>query len=148
MYKKLFYKYKRVVAYLFFGGCTTLVNIVAYYISTRFIHINILISTVLAWFIAVVFAYATNRKYVFESQNEEKKAVLIEFASFIGCRLVTGAIDLGMMYCFVDLLKLNDLIVKIAANLFVIVSNYIASKLIVFTKHGAVKSARKDMADI
>lgn len=148
MIRNLFKKYKRVAAYLFFGVCTTLVNIAAYFVSTRFLHIGILISTALAWFLAVMFAYATNRKYVFESQNEAKKAVLIEFASFISCRLITGAIDLGMMYCFVDLLKLNDLIVKIAANLFVIISNYIASKLIIFTKHGSGKSIQKDIADV
>lgn len=146
MIRNLYRKYKRIVAYLFFGGCTTLVNIAAYFISTRFLHIGMLISTALAWFLAVMFAYATNRKYVFESQNAEKKAVLIEFASFISCRLITGAIDLGMMYCFVDLLKLNDLVVKIAANLFVIISNYIASKLIIFTKHGSSKITQEDVS--
>lgn len=135
MIKKLFLKYKEVIAYLFFGVCTTLVNIASYYICTRYFHIEMKLSTGLAWCFAVAFAYITNKKYVFVSKNNSIKAVFIEFLSFISCRLFTGAIDLGMMFVFVEVLKVNDILIKIASNFIVIIVNYIASRLFIFTEH-------------
>lgn len=132
---KLFVKYKELILYVFFGGCTTLVNVFSYFICTRMFHMHYLVSTVAAWFLAVVFAYVTNRKYVFLSENKDAKAILLEFVSFIGCRLLTGFLDVANMYIFVDLLKLNDVLIKIASNVFVIIGNYVASRLFIFKKH-------------
>ena len=64
--KQRFDKYREIILYLFFGGCTTLVNIVAYYICSR-IGFGTAISTIIAWVLSVLFAYVTNRKYVFEN---------------------------------------------------------------------------------
>ena len=128
-------KYKEFILYAIFGILTTIVNVVAYFISTRMFHINIIGSTVIAWCLAVIFAYVTNRKYVFSSENHTTKAILIEFGAFISCRLFTGGIDVAIMYVFVDMLKMNDLLIKILSNIFVILSNYIASRLFIFTKH-------------
>jgi putative flippase GtrA len=95
---------------------------------------NVMAGTVTAWFLAVLFAYVTNRKFVFKSDSTTSKAILIEITAFFGCRLLTGFIDFGMMYVFADLLKYNDLVIKIISNVIVIVSNYVASRLIIF-KH-------------
>jgi putative flippase GtrA len=135
MINKLFHKYKEMILYAFFGGCTTLVNIFTYYISTRFFHITTVASTIIAWCFAVLFAYITNRKLVFKSENVTIKSITIEFSSFLSCRLFTGAIDLGIMYVFVDLLNLNDLIMKVISNILVIIGNYIASRLLIFKNH-------------
>jgi putative flippase GtrA len=133
--KKLIIKYKEILLYLFFGGCTTLVNIIAYVLGTRLFGLKVMESTVLAWFLAVLFAYLTNRRYVFKSSSTSIKAVFIEAAAFYGCRLLTGFIDFGMMYIFVGLLFWNDLLIKIISNLIVIISNYAASRLFIFKKH-------------
>lgn len=132
---RLYRKYKEAILYLLFGGCTTLVNVVTYYISTRILNINVIGSTILAWCLAVMFAYFTNRKLVFKSENNTAKTILIEFTSFLSCRLLTGTVDLGIMYVFVERLNLNDLLIKIISNLFVIGSNYIASRLLIFKHH-------------
>ena len=132
---KLYHKYKELILYTFFGGCTTLVNIFTYYISTRLFHISIMPSTIIAWFFAVLFAYITNRKIVFKSENITIKSITIELSTFVSCRLFTGAIDFGIMYVFVDLMKINDLIIKILSNILVILGNYIASRLLIFKNH-------------
>ena len=127
-------KYKDVIPYLFFGVCTTLVNIGGYWICAHFFHIGTMSSTVIAWILAVLFAYFTNRKWVFNSDASSAEEIAKEVASFFGCRLATGVIDWAMMLVFVTLLGLNDVVIKTVANIVVIVLNYVASKLIIFKK--------------
>lgn len=135
MIKKLYIKNKKIILYVIFGIGTTLINLLAYAVCTRLINVQLLISTVIAWLISVLFAYMTNRKYVFNSNNKTIKSIIIELISFISCRLLTGAIDVAIMYVFAGLLRYNDLIIKILSNLFVIISNYIASKFFIFKEH-------------
>lgn len=142
MNKKLYQKYREIIWYVFFGGLTTLVNLTAYYILTRFFGIDILLGTFLAWWVAVGFAYVANRKLVFHSQNKAIKAILLELTFFIACRLLTGFLDLGIMYFFVDRLGLPDLILKILSNILVILGNYVASSLYIFKKHGAGRQVK------
>ena len=131
--KALFAKYREMILYLFFGGCTTLVNIVSYYICSR-IGMGTAVSTVIAWVLSVLFAYVTNRKYVFESRAFGFVPILKETAGFFLCRLATGLLDLAIMVVFVDFLHFNDMIIKILSNIIVIVLNYVASKLLIFRK--------------
>lgn len=126
----LFNKYKEVILYLFFGGCTTLVNIVAYYLCDK-IRLSTTVSTIIAWILSVLFAYVTNRKYVFENRDESK-SVIKEISQFFSCRLATGILDLAIMVLFVDVLKYNGMIIKIISNILVIILNYIFSKLVIF----------------
>lgn len=133
--KNLFLKYKEIILYGFFGGCTTIVNVIIYYLSSRWLGLGTVVSTLLAWWIAVLFAYVTNRVMVFHSSNKEMRAILIEFAFFVACRLLTGILDIAIMYLFVDRLGCYDLIIKIISNVFVIIANYIASRLLIFKKH-------------
>ena len=134
--KNLLLKYKSVILYAFFGGLTTIVNIATYYISAHLIHLDTLASTCIAWVVGVLFAYVTNRKYVFESDKIGFGAVLKEVLSFFSCRLATGVVDVAIMYIFVDVLHFNDMFIKVFSNVVVIVLNYIASKLIIFRKEG------------
>ena len=132
MLKKLIKKYWDVIPYLFFGVCTTLVNVATYWICAHPLSLGIMASTVIAWILAVFFAYVTNRKWVFHSEAHGVNEVSKEIVSFFGCRLATGVVDWLCMFVFVELLNINDVVVKVAANIIVIVLNYIASKLVIF----------------
>ena len=131
---QLFKKYQQPILYLFFGVCTTAVNIITYYISAHILSLSVILSTCLAWVISVLFAYITNKWWVFESKCLHLKVVIQECLSFTGCRLFTGACDLLIMFIFVDCLGVNDLFVKIASNVLVVILNYIFSKLIIFKR--------------
>ena len=131
---KIISRYKSVILYLFFGGCTTIINVVSYWILAHGIQINVMISTVIAWFNAVIFAFITNRKWVFESEVRLHKEILKELFAFFVCRITTGMVDFLCMFVFVDILKAYDLLVKILANIVVIIFNYIASKWFIFRK--------------
>ena len=127
--KELLLKYKEVIMYLIFGVLTTVVNIVVYYMIADMLQIHYMISNIVAWFLSVLFAYMTNRKYVFESKSNE---IIKEMISFFGARLATGIMDMVFMWIFVGLHILPDFIAKVITNVFVIVANYILSKLVVF----------------
>jgi len=131
---KLLNKYKEVVLYCIFGGLTTVINIITYFMLSRFFNINYLISNIIAWVLSVLFAYVTNKIFVFRSKNTEFKYVIKELLAFIGCRLFSGLLDIGIMYIFVDIFKFNDFIIKIIANIIVIILNYVFSKVMIFKK--------------
>jgi putative flippase GtrA len=128
-------KNKEIIMYLIFGVLTTLVNIVTYTISTRIFNIDVYSSNVIAWLVSVLFAYLTNRKYVFNSKAKSIKEISKEIFSFYICRVATFLIDMLMMYLMVDMMKIDDLISKIVVNVVVIILNYIFSKLIIFRKN-------------
>ncbi|MEG0282995.1 MAG: GtrA family protein, partial [Clostridia bacterium] len=129
--KKLLQKYSTIINYLIFGVLTTLVNYVVYFISAKLFNVDVIISTTIAWIAAVLFAYITNKKYVFESDATSKKDISKEFFSFITCRLVSGFIDVAIMYVTVNVLGFNDLIMKLASNVVIIIVNYVFSKVFV-----------------
>lgn len=130
----LFEKYKEVFSYCFFGVCTTAVNLATYWMMAHVVGTTTVRGTIIAWFVAVLFAYITNRKWVFQSSVHSFVALIREMLLFYSCRLVTGILDWVIMYVFVDQLHCNDLIIKMIANIIVIIGNYIASKLLIF-KH-------------
>ena len=132
--KELWAKYKDLIPYGIFGVLTTAVNVAVYALCARIFGLSTVVSTVIAWVAAVLFAYITNRKWVFHSTATGMAAILKEIASFFICRLLTGILDVGIMKLFVDILGFNDVIVKIASNIIVIILNYVASKLVIFKK--------------
>ena len=134
--KELYIKYKEIINYLIVGGLTTFVALGVYYGSVlTFLNpnngIELQIANILSWIAGVLFAYFTNRKYVFESKNPNK---LQEAAKFTASRLVTLFLDMATMFIGVTLLKFNDKIIKLIAQVLVIIGNYIFSKLFVFNK--------------
>lgn len=129
MIKKLFRS--QAVRYVFFGGCTTLVNFVLYFIFTRFTSMNMTIANALAVFLSILFAYVVNKLFVFEHKAESFGALGREAASFIGMRLGTMAVDVAG----VDLLHflgMNDLLAKFLIQFIILVLNYLISKFVVF----------------
>ena len=130
--KALFMKYKEVISYLIFGVLTTVVNFVVYFACTDGLHINYLAATAVSWVAAVLFAYVTNRKWVFESKVRGFMPILREMAVFVGCRVFSGVMDMGIMFISVDMIGISDRIAKFITQVAVVVLNYIFSKIIIF----------------
>lgn len=119
--------------YLLFGVLTTIVNYGLYVLFRELFGVSfVVLNTALAWFGAVCFAYYTNRRWVFQSQRVQKRAIAAEFAGFVLSRIATGLLDVGIMAVFSGWIGFNDLLVKILANIVVIVLNYLLSKRLVF----------------
>jgi putative flippase GtrA len=133
---KIYQKYKKIILYLAFGSLTTLVNIIAYFSLHKLGGIQYLASNVMAWIVSVLFAYVTNRLFVFANKGQGLIFIIRECSTFIGCRLFSGLVDTTAMYLMIDLLHYNDLLVKIIANVVVIVLNYGLSQRIVFQDTG------------
>lgn len=131
-FQSVYTKYKDIIPYLFFGVCTTLVNVIAYWLCAHPLNLGTMPSTIAAWFLAVLFAYITNRKWVFHSNAITTPEITRELISFFGCRIATGIVDWLCMFIFVAVLGWNDVIIKFLANVLVIILNYVASKLIIF----------------
>lgn len=134
MIMDLIKKHRDVMPYLFFGICTTIVNVIIYWVCAYPLELSTMLSTITAWIFSVLFAYVTNRKYVFHSNVHGIAAISKEIMYFFVCRLATGIVDWLCMYVFVDLIGINDLGIKVATNILVIILNYVASRLIIFKK--------------
>ncbi|WP_242323648.1 GtrA family protein [Faecalibaculum rodentium] len=126
----IYRKNREVINYLIFGVLTTLVNIAAFTICVDVLHVQYLISNVIAWILSVLFAYITNRRYVF---NSAAVNVGWEIIKFFSSRLSTLALDMAVMWFMVGILQTNNLIAKIIANVLVVIANYVLSKIFVFT---------------
>jgi putative flippase GtrA len=111
-----------------------MVNLFIYYICVRVINLSTFYSTAIAWVFAVVFAFITNKIWVFESKSWMRKIVLKELLAFFLCRIVTGVLDVVIMVISVDIFLLNDVMMKAISNILVILLNYVASKMMIFRK--------------
>ena len=132
----IYKKNKEVVNYLIFGVLTTVINLLTYFIlTTVWLNpqktIELQMSNIISWIIAVIFAYVTNRKYVFDSKNNNK---IKEIFNFFVARLLTLMLDMVIMYLGVNILLFNDKFIKVISQIIIIASNYILSKLFVFKK--------------
>ena len=131
---ELLRKYQDILSYLFFGVLTTVVNFLVYYPLTNLLGMNATVVNVIAWAVSVVFAFLTNKPFVFKSHDWSAKVVFPELSKFIGTRLGSGALETLMIFLLVDCMAMDSNIVKIAVSVLVIVINYVGSKLLVFRK--------------
>ncbi len=138
MVMDLLVKFRSQILYLFFGVLTTVINIVVYGLL-RITDIPVQVSYWVAWFVAVLVAYLTNRKWVFDSQAGTVCEYFDEIVKFYVARLTTGVIGSGIMWIGVSWLHQNDMLWNIIQNAFVIVSNYILSKLVIFRAEKALE---------
>ncbi len=120
---------RELILYVVFGAFTFFVNLISYFFFANMLGINYLVSNAIAWFLSVLFAYITNRIWVFESKSPN---ILKEMSLFFGGRIFSGVVDMLLMYTFIDLLVFDSSISKIIVQIIVIILNYIFSKLIVF----------------
>jgi putative flippase GtrA len=143
--KELWDKYKDAIPYLFFGVLTTLVNIGLFALFAYPLHWNYQIANVVAYFLSVIFAYVTNKLWVFDSHTTTMKAFWLEMGSFFLFRAASWVIDQGTMTIGVTLLGQSKIIVKVIANVVVIALNYIFSKFIIFRKREKFDKADQRM---
>ena len=132
--KKIYQKYKEIIHYIIVGGLTTLVSLAAYYLCVlTFLDpadaIQLQAANMLSWIAAVAFAYIANRKFVFESKNQN---IADEVGAFVLSRVGTLLMDMGIMFLMVTVLQMDDKIVKLFVQVVVIIANYMFSKLFVF----------------
>lgn len=127
-------KYKQEILYLIFGGLTTVINIASYYLLYDILSLNNVPSTVTAWCISVLFAFVTNRYFVFETKKTNLKNILCEMLAFFVSRIITGAIDVAVMWVAVDIMNWHSLLWKTLSNVLVVILNYFASKFLIFKK--------------
>ena len=135
--KQLWKRHKELILYVFFGGCTTLINIISYFACRELMHLPVVPADVLAWLVSVIFAYVTNKLFVFESKSWRLMLVLKEGAAFLAARVFSLGVDVAMLYVTVTVLGWWELPMKVLANVVVIVINYIFSKWIIFRKDAA-----------
>lgn len=132
----IYCKHKEGINYLIFGFLTTALTLFTYYLLTLTIldakvPLELQLANIISWIVGFLFAYITNRKFVFQSKN---KQVTSEFLKFLGSRLFTLLLDMEIMYVFVSLMHFDNRLIKLISQVVVIVGNYLLSKLIVFVK--------------
>lgn len=132
--KKLIEKYWDIIAYLFFGGLTTVVNYVVCLPCVYWFSMDGWISNVIGWIVAVAFAFLTNKPFVFKSHDWSAKVVWPELTKFVGGRLASLGIETLIIWICCDILDWNFLVMKVITAIIVIILNYIISKLLVFVK--------------
>ena len=130
--KELIIKYKSIILYLIFGVLTTVVSILLYALCTRIFSLGYYVSNVISWIGSVTFAYFTNKGIVFESKADTIKKRIKEFIMFYVSRIFTLVLETLLLKAGIDFIHINDLVVKIIANIIVIIMNYVLSKFIVF----------------
>ena len=139
-------KYREQIAYLFFGGLTTLISwglyTLLYYVLFNQ-SLNVL-SNIITEIVAITFAYVTNKLFVFRSKTQEKRDFLKEILSFFALRAVSFFVNLGAMWLLVDVLFFEAWICKIVVNVVVIVLNYLFSKLFIFNKANPNQGSGQD----
>lgn len=129
-------KNKEILLYLFFGGLTFLVSISSYALFNIRIGWNALTANIASWILAVAFAYVANRTWVFESSTDRGSNLIKEITGFVGGRIATLVIEELILFIFITEFEMNSVLVKIVAQVVVIVLNYVISKMIVFKPEG------------
>lgn len=151
LFGKLFNR--EVLSYLFFGVLTTLVALLMFYLPDKLfsavgymgvVHyatgsakdFSYIESNVISWICAVAFAFVTNKLFVFESHSWERRTVLREAGTFVGGRLATLLVDTAMMFLFVTVIGMHEMLAKLIVQVVIVILNYVISKLIVFRGGG------------
>ncbi|MDN6848094.1 MAG: GtrA family protein, partial [Tetragenococcus koreensis] len=126
-------KLREIITYLFFGGMTTVVNFVVFFLARNLLGWNLVVSNTLSWILSVLFAFATNKKWVFKSKSTGTKQFLVELGKFFFYRIVSFGIDMGCMLLFIDVFKMGEFLAKLITQTIIVVANYVFSKFLIFT---------------
>lgn len=122
--------------YIVFGILTTAINFFTYFLLTNWAALDFKIATTLAWFVSVLFAFLTNKLFVFHSRRIDAVTIVKELSSFLLSRVLSYGLDILTMVFLIQVLLVNDLVAKAVVNILVIIFNYIAGKFFVFTLAG------------
>lgn len=145
--KELYEKHREIIVYFVFGVLTTAVNLITFYVLESLFGTenSYLYNNVIAWVVAVIFAYITNKLVVFESKSWESSVVLRETVEFVGARLFSLAVEEAGLWLLIDALAFGKFsaevmgfditggfIAKVIFAVIVVILNYIFSKFIIF----------------
>lgn len=126
--------YYSILMYLIMGSITTFINIFIFWLFNSQFSLNYTIANIIAWVFSVLFAYVSNKFYVFESKNTSLKTLTKEVSSFFFFRILSLFMDLLVMFLCIGLLGFNPLLAKVLANVIVLIANYVFSKFFIFNK--------------
>ena len=132
--RSIIVKYWDILTYLVFGVLTTVVNYAVYLPVYNFCGISAAVSNMIAWVVAVAFAFLTNKPFVFHSHDWSAQTVLPELTKFVSCRIASGALETVILFLSVDCMNWSGNIWKLVTQVLVIIINYVGSKLLVFRK--------------
>ena len=121
-----------VICYVFFGGCTTMVNLVSFFVLRK-LNVELNTANIISIILAILFAYVVNSKFVFQDKCETLRDHIRPFCKFISARLVTMVIEVGGVWLLVSVMGMNYMIWKFLTQFIVLILNYIFSKFFVFT---------------
>lgn len=122
------------ILYIVFGVGTTLINIGAFQLANGPMGWSWQAANIFAWVLAVIFAFFTNKLFVFKSKSFDSSVLWKEFVGFIGARLLSLGVDYLCMWLLIEVCGWNELLSKVADNVIVVAINYVLSKLIIFKK--------------
>ena len=130
----LYKKYEEIINYIVVGGVTTIISILSYYLFRIILssntNLNVQISTVFSWIVAVTFAYFANRIFVFKSNNSR----ITEAVKFVTSRIMSLLIEMLVMFILTSVVKINDKVAKVLVQFIIVILNYLFSKIFVFKK--------------
>lgn len=135
LWKKVFNR--ETILYLVFGILTTIINVAVCGLLCDLLQWDVLVANIIAWVLSVIFAFITNKIFVFNSKTTDKKILLKETISFLIARLVSLGFDMLAIWLMVDLGNINVWVGKIISNVIVVILNYIFSKLFIFNNKNA-----------
>lgn len=127
------------IRYIIIGVCTTLVNFVLFTLFNYLFallgiekEVSVTVSNLLSVILSILFAYITNKRFVFRSHCDSRRDVFFEFVKFVGARGITMLIEVGGVFVMFNLIGINEMISKLVTQVIVIIGNYFISKLLVF----------------
>lgn len=135
--RALLQKHREAISYVFWGVMTTLVNYAAYFLLRSILHVPLVSTNTTAWAVSVLFAYFVNKLFVFESKSWAWRVAVRELWQMTASRLFSLGLETGILWLFVEELRCSEVIVKLCANVLVVVVNYVLSKFIIFRKKQA-----------
>ncbi len=135
--KRFFLNYQEGILYLFFGVATTVVNYLVYFVFREYFSFNYLFVNFLAWFCSVLFAFVTNKLWVFRSKNRSRKDLLREVVLFYWYRILSLGIDMISMWLLVSIMNQSEFLSKTFTQVLIVALNYVFSKAFIFKKNGS-----------
>lgn len=137
-------RFSQIVSYIFWGVCTTLVNVLIYALLRLNQTFSVTVSTALAWVFAVLFAFFTNRIFVFHSQKHKFIEIFNEMLMFFAMRLFSGLVDIALMWFLMlgNTSSTKEIIAKIFTNIVIIILNYFLSIFVVFAQKNTKNSPK------
>lgn len=130
--KKVFNK--ETITYIIFGILTTIVNYIVYYLLYKYTGMDPLAYNTIAWAAAVIFAFFTNKLFVFESRSFKPDILVKEFLIFVSARVLSLILEEAFLALTVKVMGIHELIAKVIISVVVVIVNYFASKFLIFKK--------------